>query len=107
MSTHRPITVRIHGSTALQEQSAMYQIHPTLSSAVAEMRRRDLLAEAENDRRIAANRIGTEWRSRVTTIVTIARRQVGSALVRTGERVQGASHAEGAASSLPATGVLR
>ncbi len=85
----------------------MYQTHPTLTAAVAEMRRRDLLAEAEQERRIAATQTGPQRGSRVTTVVAIARRQVGYALVRTGERVQGVSRAEGAANGLPATGALR
>ncbi len=106
-SIHRTTEGRVHRPAALKEQTAMYQIHPTLSSAAAEMRRRDLLAEAEQERRITASRTGTERVSRVTAVVAIARRQVGNALVRTGERVQGASHADGAANGLPATGVLR
>ncbi len=106
-STHRTTDGRVHRSAALKEQTAMYQIHPTLSSAVAEMRRRDLLAEAEQERRISAIRTGAERRSVVTTVVAIARRQVGSALVRTGERVQGVSRAETAANGLPAPGALR
>ena len=85
----------------------MYQMDPTMQSAVAEMRRRDLLAEAERERRASAGRTETERVSRVTAVVAVARRQVGNALVRTGERVQGVNHADGAASALPATGVLR
>ncbi len=106
-STHRTTDGGVHRSAALKEQTAMYQIHPTLSAAVAEMRHRDLLAEAEQERRISASRTGTERVSRVTAIVAITRRQVGNALVRTGERVQGASHADGEANALPGTGVLR
>lgn len=106
-STNQRMTSRIKRSAALQEQNAMYQTHPTLTSAVAEMRRQDLLTQAEQARRVQSARTGTDRTSRVTAVVAVARRQVGNALVRTGERVQGVSHAESAASTLPATGALR
>ena len=106
-STNQKMTSRIQRSAALQEQHAMYPTHPTLTSAVAEMHRQDLLTQAEQARRVQSARTGTDRTSRVTAVVATLRLQVGNALVRTGERIQGVSHAESAASNLPVTSALR
>lgn len=103
------MTRRAFGSTMPREHTAMYSVHqgPSLPHLYAEARRQELLAEAEQARRVSqlAPR-GASRRSGVASAVAMVRRQVGSALVRAGERVQGVG-GEPARDALPSIGTLR
>ena len=98
-------TLIVRPSAASRENTGMYaHLNPNLNHIHAEARRWDLLAEAERDRR--AEMVAA--RPSVAGIVVAALRQyVGTALVRVGERVQGAGGAEPAADVLPSIGTLR
>ena len=83
----------------------MYTIHQaaSLEHTYADMRRRDLMAEAEQARRLALAASTATRRSVVAVAVAALRRQVGVALVRVGQRVHGAEPADG----LPTVRTLR
>ena len=97
---------RAPGAVASRELTVMYsQLSPNLNQVYAEARRWDLLAEAERDWHAE---LAAAARPSVAGIVVAALRQyVGTALVRVGERVQGAGPAEPAADVLPSIGTLR
>ena len=93
-------------SVASRELTAMYaHLNPNLNQIHAEARRGDLLAEAERDRR--AELVAVARPSAAGAVVAALRQYVGTALVRVGERVQGAGAAEAAADVLPSIGTLR
>ena len=87
---------RAYGSATPRERTAMYTIHQvaSLEHAYADMRHRDLMAEAEQARRLALAVGATTRRSVVAVAVAALRRQVGIALVRAGQRVHGAEPAD-------------
>ena len=84
------------GSATPRERTIMYTIHQaaSLEHAVADLRRRDLMAEAGRARRLALAVGATTRRSVVAVAVAALRRQVGVALVRAGQRVHGAEPAD-------------
>ena len=96
---------RAFGSATPRERTAMYTIHQvtSLPHAYADMRRRDLMAEAEHARRLALAVDAATRRSVVAVAVAALRRQVGVALVRAGQRVHGAEPAD----ALSTVGTLR
>ena len=99
-------TVVVRPSTASRETTDMYaHLNPNLNHVYAEARRRDLLAEAERDRR--AELVAAARPSVAGIVVAALRQYVGTALVRVGERVQGAGAGEPAADVLPSIGTLR
>lgn len=76
---------------------------PNLHFAHAEFRRQEMLAEAERARRLAQ---AAPKASRRPFGLAAMRLQLGSALVRAGQRLQGAGAAE-PADAFPAVGSLR
>ena len=100
----RPTPISRH--RRYEERSAM--TYQPLTDLYAENRRQDLVAEAEHARTIARAR-ATRTDRGPATIVAL-RRQIGTALVQTGERLQGARGAGAADLELdadPTAGVLR
>jgi hypothetical protein len=97
-------TRRAPGSAVPKEPTAMYSVHQghSLPYLYAESRRRDMLAEAEQARRLAQAASVAPRRFAVAAL----RRQVGAALVRAGQRVQGVGAGQ-PADALPTIGTLR
>lgn len=98
-ATTVPTTAR---TTNAKESTAMYSFHqgPNLHYAHAEVRRRDMLHEAEQARRLAQ----VAGRPRRSIGIAAMRRQVGAMLVHAGQRIQGVAAAEPAAGD-PRAGV--
>ena len=78
-------------------------VSPNLHFAHAEFRRQELLAEAERARHLA--RVAPKAPRRAIGLAA-ARRQLGAAMVRAGQRLQGAAVAE-PADAFPSVGSLR
>ena len=96
---------RAAGSAAsFQERTAMNSLHvsPNLHFAHAEFRRQEMLAEAERARHLA--RVAPAAPRRAFGLA--ARQRLGAAMVRAGQRLQGAGAAE-PADAFPAVGSLR
>ena len=84
-----------------------YQMLPYMT---AEARRQDMLAEAERARTVAEAQVTTRAdRRTAATAVAAMRRRIGTAMVRAGERLQGAHGAEAVPSgdAPSAAGALR
>ena len=105
----RPMTVRrASGSAASKEPTTMYAAHqgPNLNYLHAVARREEMLAQAEQIRRVAQAERAARRRSPVAAAVAALRLGVGIALVRVGQRVQGAG-GRAAADTLPSIATLR
>ena len=103
-----PMTTRRAFGSAAKEQTAMYTVHqgPGLPQIHAESRRRDLLAEAAQERRLAlAPRRTTPRRVGIAAAIAALRHGIGSALVRAGQRLDGGG-AGRPADGLPGVGTL-
>lgn len=100
-ATTVPTTSR---TTNAKESTAMYSFHqgPNLHYAHAEARRREMLHEAEQARRLAQ----VASRPRRSIGIAAMRRQVGAMLVHAGQRIQGVGAAEPADARV-AAGTLR
>ena len=105
----RPQTVAIRRAfgSAAKEPTAMYAANqgPNLNYVYAAARRQELLAEAEQIRRLNQAERAAPRRAPIAAAVAALRQGVGVALVRAGERLQGAG-AETAA-DMPSIATLR
>ena len=104
------IARRVSGPVTLKERTTMYTVNLGLSHVYAESRRQDMLAEAERARTVAEAQVTTRAdRRTAATAVAAMRQRIGTAMVRAGERLQGAHGAEAVPSgdAPSAAGALR
>lgn len=83
---------RVPRPGASEERSTMYASQLGMTHIHAEHRRRELMAEVEQVRRLQQAEQGVE--RPVPAVIAAARRTIGAALVRVGQRVQGAAAAQ-------------
>lgn len=107
----RPTSItsrRASGSTASEEPIAMYSNGQLQNVQIihALARRDAMLAEAEQERRVAQAERASSVRHPVVAAVATLRLALGATLVRAGQRLQGAGAAS-AADALPSIATLR
>lgn len=88
-----------------REKSTVYGTSMGMGHFHAEVRRQEMMAEAERERRLSQAGVGA-GRPVAGAAMVALRRAIGSALVRIGERLQGVGAGE-AAESYPSVATLR
>ena len=107
----RTLTIRRVAGPASREHTTMYAANLGLNHLYAEARHHDLLAEAEQSRRLAQAARAVSRRSAVAVAVAAVRHRVGIALVRAGHRLAQGAHGTGTvkpvADGVPSIATLR